>query len=303
MALLNLIRWKNLLILVLVQVLVKYALFVPNYAVTSLSTFQFIGLVVSTLCIAGAGYIINDIYDVETDLVNRPKKVIVGKSISEKTANNLFMGLNIAGVLLGFYLSYAVERNSFFGIFVLISALLYIYASYLKRTFLIGNIVVSALVGFSLLLVGIFDLLPATNPANSPLQLAVFKILLVYAFFACAINLLREITKDIQDVDGDYKAGMNTLPIVLGRTRANTILFILTLITNLLIIYVLATFLYSKTNLIIYCLLLVVGPLIITTIKIFKAESKKDYQRISNLLKLVMVTGMLSMAFHTTFIQ
>lgn len=303
MAILNLIRWKNLLMLALVQALIKYALFVPNYAVTSLTNLQFLILVSSTLFIAAAGYVINDIYDIETDTINRPSKVVVGKYISEKAANNLFISLNVVGVMLGFYLSNSIGKSSFFALFVLISALLYIYASYLKQSFLIGNIVVSFLVAFSIILVGLFDLIPSINDTNSSLQLAIFKLVLGYAFFAFIINFLREITKDIQDIDGDHKAGMNTLPIILGRTRANSILFILTLIANLLIIYVLITYLYTKTNLIIYFLILVVGPLILTTIKIFNAETKKDYQLISNLLKMVMLTGMLSMLFHTTFIK
>lgn len=303
MALLNLIRWKNLLIIALVQVLVKYALFFPNYAVTSLSTFQMAILVLSTLSIAAAGYVINDIYDIETDLVNRPDKVIVGKSISEAFANKLFIVLNVVGVLLGFYLSHSVGKSSFFALFVVISALLYIYASYLKQTFLIGNVVVSFLVAFSLILVGVFDLIPAINDANRPLQTKVFKILMVYAFFAFLINFLREIVKDIQDIDGDHKVGMKTLPIVLGRTRAGNILFVLTLLSIIIIVYVLANFVYYKINLVIYTLLTVIGPLIFTSIKIFNAESKKDYQLISNMLKIVMLTGILSMLLHTSFIE
>lgn len=301
--LLRLLRWKNLLILMLVQVLIKYALFIPNYAVTSLSTIQFIMLVASTVFIAAAGYVINDIYDVETDLVNRPDTVVIGKTITEKTANNLFIGLNVIGVLFGFYLSHSIGKSSFFALFVIISALLYVYASYLKQTFLVGNIVVSLLIAISLIIVGVFDILPAMNDANRPLQIQVFKILLVYASFAFLINLLREITKDIQDIDGDHKVGMYTLPIVLGRTRAKNILFILSLLPILAVVFLLANFLYHKTSFVLYVLLLVVGPMIFTTIKIFNAESKTDFKRISNLLKLVMLTGMLSMLLHTSFIE
>ena len=143
---LNLIRWKNLLIIALVQVLIKYALFLPFNIDITLNWFGFSLLVLSTLCIAAAGYVINDLYDLETDLVNRPERVIVGKLISEKTANNLFIALNVIGVLIGFYLSHLVGKSSFFALFVIISALLYVYASYLKQSLLIGNIVVSILV-------------------------------------------------------------------------------------------------------------------------------------------------------------
>src|SRR5690606_18221143 len=128
-------------------------------------------LVLATLCLAAAGYIINDVYDVEIDKVNRPDRVIVGKSISEKTANTLFIVFNVVGVLLGFYLSNMVGKNGFFALFVIISALLYIYASYLKQLLLVGNLVISLLVALSLIIVGLFDLLPAMTPENQETQI------------------------------------------------------------------------------------------------------------------------------------
>ncbi len=300
---LNLIRWKNLLIIALVQVLIKYALFLPFKIDITLNWFGFILLVLSTLCIAAAGYVINDVYDIETDLVNRPNKVIIGKSVSEKIANNLFITLNIIGVLIGFYLSHLVGKSSFFALFVIISALLYVYASYLKQTLLIGNIVVSVLVALSLIIVGIFELLPATTPQNQITQLAMFKLLFDYALFAFIINLVREIVKDIQDVDGDHKVGMNTLPIVIGRDRAKNVLFVLSLVPILAVVYYLSNYLYKNLTAVVYFLVLVVAPLILVSIKIFNSKTKKDYQVISNLLKIVMLTGMLSMLLYPLIIN
>ena len=94
----NLIRWKNLILIALVQIFIKYALFESFNIHLALNTFQFTLLILATLFIAAAGNIINDIYDIETDLVNRPDKVIVGKTNSEKTALNLFISLNVIGV-------------------------------------------------------------------------------------------------------------------------------------------------------------------------------------------------------------
>ena len=233
----KLIRWKNLLIIAFVQILIKYALFPPFKVDITLNWFGFSLLILSTVFIAAAGYIINDIYDVETDLVNRPEKVIVGKSVSEKTANNLFILFNIVGVLIGFYLSHLIEKSSFFALFVLISALLYIYASYLKRTLLIGNIIVSLLVAFTIIIVGIFDLLPAINEQNQTNQITMFKVLLDYALFAFIINLVRELIKDIEDVDGDHNSGMKTLPIVIGRDRARNVAFVILFVPILGLIY------------------------------------------------------------------
>jgi len=300
---LNLIRWKNLLIIVLVQILIKYALLIPSDATITLNWFGFLLLALSTLCIAAAGYVINDIYDVETDLVNKPDKVIVGKYISEKNAFNFFIILNFIGVLIGFYISHLVGKSGFFALFVIVSALLYVYASYLKQNLLIGNIVVAVVIALSLIFVGIFELLPVINSQNQNIQLSMFKIILHYALFAFIINFIREIVKDIQDVDGDHKAGMNTLPIVIGRERTKNILFVLSLVPVLAMVYYLSNYLYKYIIVVIYFLIAVVAPLILVSIKLFNAKSKKDFQLISNLLKIIMLTGVLSMLMYPLIIK
>ncbi|RIA09421.1 4-hydroxybenzoate polyprenyltransferase [Flavobacteriaceae bacterium MAR_2010_72] len=295
---LNLIRWKNLLMIALGQILIKYALFEPFGVTITLNGFGFSLLVLSTLCIAAAGNIINDIYDIETDTVNKPNKVIIGKTISEKTANSLFIIFNVIGVGLGFYLSHLVGKSGFFAIFVVISALLYVYASYLKQLLLLGNIVISLLVALSIIIVGLFELLPVITPQNQETQLTFFKILLDYAVFAFIINLVRELAKDIEDIDGDYKAGMNTLPIAIGRERAAKVLFIVTLLPILAVVYYMATYLYKQQIALVYFLIFIIAPLIYTSIKSFNAESKKEFHHISNMLKLIMLFGMLSLLLY-----
>jgi 4-hydroxybenzoate polyprenyltransferase len=295
---LNLIRWKNLLLILLVQVLIKYALFESYNIQLTLDKLQFTLLVLATVLIAAAGNIINDIFDIETDLVNKPEKVIVNKTLSEKKALNLFIALNILGVGLGFYLSNAIGRSGFAVIFVLISALLYIYTSYLKQTLLLGNILVSALVGLSILIVPVFDLIPSITSSNRELYLDIFKIAFTYAVFAFMINLLREIIKDIEDVNGDYKAQMKTLPILIGRDRTTMIVFALSFIPLLAVINYIISQLYSNRLAVIYFLIFIVGPMLYFTIKIFSAEQKKDYQHLSNVLKVIMLFGVLSLLLY-----
>lgn len=279
----------------LTQALIKYALFVPFGVATTLDGFGFFILVLSTLCIAAAGNVINDIYDLETDKVNKPSKVIVGNTVSEKMTFNIFIVLNVIGVGIGYYLSYLVGKNGFFAIFIIISALLYIYASYLKQMLLIGNIVISVLVALSIVIVGLFDLLPAVTAQNQSTQLVVFKIVMDYAIFAFLINLVRELAKDIEDIDGDYKAKMNTLPIAIGRERAGKVLFVASLIPLLSVVYYMITHLYKQQVAIVYFLVFIVAPLIYVVIKAFNAETKKDVHHISNVLKLVMLFGILSL--------
>ncbi len=289
--------------IILAQVLIKYALFESFDVLTTLNTSGFSLLVLTTLCIAAAGNIINDIYDVETDSINKPNKVIIGKQVSENLAYNLFFALNIIGVILGLYLSHHVGKSSFFAIFVIISIALYVYASYLKGTVLFGNILISFLVAMSIIIVGIFELLPSTIPQNRATQLTFFDIIFDYAIFAFLINLIRELIKDIQDVDGDYKSGMNTLPIVLGRERANKIAFIVSMIPIGAVIYFMVTYLYKQPVAIGYFLLFVIAPSIYATIKIFGASNNFHYKHISLVYKLVMLFGILSLLLYPLIIK
>ncbi len=280
------------------QSIIKYGFFLPFGVQTTLNYFQFTLLIIATICIAAAGNIINDIYDVDTDFINKPEKIIVGNSISEKTAYNLFIIFNIIGVGLGFYISHSIGKSTFFSIFVIISALLYVYASYLKQTFLIGNIIISMLVSLSIVIVGIFELIPTMTSQNQPFQLVFFKILLHFALFAFLINLIREMAKDIEDIEGDKKAGMQTLPIVIGSEKASKVLFVMSFIPIIAVIYYIHTYLYKQIFVVGYFLVFIVGPLLYVSIRIFNAKTKKDFHFVSNMIKLVMLLGMLSLLLY-----
>jgi 4-hydroxybenzoate polyprenyltransferase len=298
----QLIRWKNLVMIAMIQFLVKYALLRPFYnshgVVTALSDLAFYLLVLSTLCIAAAGYIINDVYDVASDKINKPDRVIVNRYISEKTALSLFIVLNIIGVGLGFYLSNGIGQSGFFVLFFISSALLYMYSSYFKRIPVVGNIIVSLLVALSIILIGIFELLPVITESNRSVQILFFKLILDYAIFAFMINLLRELVKDFEDIKGDYKMGIKTLPIALGIDRSNVLTFVLSLIPIAAVIYYLITYLFKQTAVVGYFLILVLGPLIYVSIKLFSAKAKEDYSHISFILKFVMLTGILSILLY-----
>lgn len=295
---LNLIRWKNLLMIAFMQCLIRYGFFQPFGVNTVLNDFQFVLLITATLCIAAAGNIINDIYDIETDFINKPDKLIVGKLISEKSAFNLFIILNVIGVIIGFYLAHAINKSEFFSIFVIVSILLYLYASYLKQTFLIGNLIVSALVGLSILIVGLFDLLPNITNQNINIELFYFKILLEYALFAFFLNFIREIVKDIEDIEGDRKSGMHTLPIVIGEKRTSIVLFILTITLAAIVYLHISNKFFEEIKIIIYFLIFIIGPLLYSSILILMAKSKDNLHQISNILKLIMLFGMLSLLLY-----
>lgn len=295
---LKLIRLPNLLMIIITQVLVKYFLFEPFGIDTVLGHFGFSLLVLSMICLAAAGNIINDIHDTATDKINKPHKVIIGRKISEKAGWNWFIVLNILGVGIGFYLSNLVGKPSFVALFILPSAFLYFYAIQIKGTVLVGNLVVSVMVAMIIVMVGIFDLVPAITPANLPTQKVLFFILVDYAIFAFLVNFLREIVKDQEDITGDYNAGYNTLPVLLGRSRTNYIIFTVALLPLAGVLYYLYTYLYESKAAMVYLMFTVVGPLLYFLVKILGAGTRKNFHHLSLVLKLILAAGILSIGLH-----
>lgn len=297
-AFLKLIRYPNLLLIITTQVLIKYGLFESFGITITLSGLGFLFLCVSTVCIAAAGNIINDVYDTETDRINKPHKRIIGKLISEKAALTAYIILTILGVGMGFYLSNMIGKPGLSAIFVIISALLYLYATYLKNIAVVGNIIVSALVATVIIVVGLFELLPAITPANRQTQSTIFSILLDYALFAFLVNWLREMVKDQEDINGDYNAGRKTLPILLGKARANKVIFIIGLIPVAGVIYYMYNYLFINNYAVLYALIFIVGPLLYFLVTLPGSKTKPHYARLSLLLKLVLLFGLLSLGLY-----
>ena len=291
---LKLIRYQNLLMLAFMQLIFRYGFFKFQNIPLALADWQYGLLVLSTVLLAAGGYVINNIFDQETDNDNKPNDVIVGKSISEAQAYNIYFALTVSGVGIGFYLSNVIQKPGFASIFVLIAATLYLYASSLKQMMLIGNIVVALLLSFSVLIIGIFDLFPATVVENQQQMKVFFSILLDYAVFAFMINMLREIIKDIEDMDGDYNQGMNTLPVAIGKLRTCKVVFLLSIIPIISILFYINKYLLDLLWVTIYLLLFVCGPLLLFTIKMLTAKTKKEFHFLSLLLKLILFFGILS---------
>ncbi|RYJ51152.1 prenyltransferase [Flavobacterium petrolei] len=291
---LKLIRYQNLLMLAFMQLIFRYGFFKIQNIPLALADWQYGLLVLSTVLIAGGGYVINNIFDQNTDAINKPKTVIVGKSISETQAYNFYIGLTVTGVAIGFYLSNVIAKPGFAALFILIAATLYLYATSLKQMMLIGNIIVALLLSFSVIIIGIFDLYPATGLDNQQQMGLFFSILLDYAIFAFMINLLREIVKDIEDTDGDYNQGMNTLPIAIGKSRTAKIVFGLSFFPLFFILFYINKYLFELLFVTLYLLLFVVGPLIFFTVKMWTATTKKEFHFLSMLLKWILLFGILS---------
>jgi 4-hydroxybenzoate polyprenyltransferase len=287
------------------QLIFRYGFLKLQNIPLALTDWQYLLLVLSTVLIAAAGYVINNIFDQDTDLENKPSRVVIGKSITESAAYNIYAVLNISGVVIGFYLSNVIVKPSFAAIFILIAATLYIYATSLKQMILLGNVIIALLLSFSVVIIGVFDLYPAINAENQLLMASLFSILLDYAIFAFVINLIREIVKDLEDINGDTSQGMKTLAIVLGILKTTKLVFALGLMS------IITLFVYTKTYLIfnnlfiatLYTFLFVLAPLIFFTIKIWTAKSKEEFRSLSKLLKWILLFGILSIIIITLNIK
>lgn len=282
------------------QYLFRYGFLNLQDITLALTDFQFSILVLSTVLIAAAGYIINNIFDRETDVINN-KDVIVGQSISEEMAYNLYFATTILGVLGGFYISNTIEKPSFALLFIVISGTLYLYASSLKQSLLVGNFIVAILTALSVLIIGVFDLLPMVNPENKMHLGLLFEILLDYALFAFLINFIREIVKDLEDVKGDYNMGMNTLPIAIGVSRTAKIVLGITALTTMYLFYYIFKYYFNNELYIatIYSLLTIIAPLLFFCIKMASAKNTMDFKLLSLILKLVLFFGIISIAVTT----
>jgi 4-hydroxybenzoate polyprenyltransferase len=291
--------------LAFMQLLFRYSFLKQQDIQLALTDWQYGLLVLSTVLLAAAGYVINNIFDVASDTINKPNDVVIGKGISETRAYNIYFGLNITGVAIGFYLSNVIMRPGFATIFILIASLLYFYSTTLKQIILLGNFVVALLLALSVIIIGVFDIFPATDVDNQAQMASLFSILLDYALFAFMINFIREIVKDIEDVNGDYNQGINTLPIAIGISRAAKIALGFAIVPFILSLLYINKYFVENDLLIVtlYAFAFVLAPLLYFIVKIFSAKSQKDFHHLSTVLKLILLFGILSILVITLNIK
>ena len=299
----NLIRWKNLLLIALLQFLIKYYLLSDFSFQTILSNSLFYILVFATITITAAGYIINDIIDIKVDAINKPNKVIIDNKISIPNAKKLYFLLTSIGILAGIYVSIKVDKPLFSLCFIAISLLLYTYSKYLKGKVLIGNIVVSLLLAFSILILLFFDIPIKMNSMQWSLYLKIQFVIIIYAVFAFLLNFIREIIKDIEDIDGDYNEELKTFPIIFGRKRARNFVIFISVITIYLLIFIISNFLKIKTIPFAYIGVFVFLPLLYFTYKLWNSKTKKQYSFLSKLLKIIILLGIISIPILSNYLK
>jgi len=266
---------------------------------------HFLLLVLSALLITAAGYVINDYFDTRTDMLNRPETVVVGRSVSRRSAMLLHIILNIAGVGLGIYLSLYIGILSLGVAYLLAAGLLWFYSTTYKRQFLIGNLIVAVFTAMVPFIVVLFEV-PLLNDEYRSILLRNhmnFNVLIAwvggFSYFAFLSTLIREIIKDVEDYEGDRAFGRNSMPVVIGikATRHVVVFLIAGMLFSLAYVYYrfLRQMPGGRTDLLTlgYFTLFLLVPSVYLILRLYRASGKNDYHVCSNITKLIMLGGIL----------
>jgi 4-hydroxybenzoate polyprenyltransferase len=294
------------MIVAVTQILIYHQLLNQTFKRYSISgtfnSFEFVLFVFTTLLVTSSGYIINDIYDIETDRINKPDKRIIDVHLSLSSAWKIYFSMILTGALISFYL--AVQRNDLFYWFIYPAAvfLLFGYSRWFKGIPYLGNILVSL---FCAAVPGIFFLSEASVLKELKIRdltsfLPLHNLLLAYVLFAFLTNLYREIVKDLQDETGDKLANIHTAAVYFGKKNTKIMALFTALITSMVITFSFSQSIFSNIPyLFILQILLIQTPLSISIIKIIQAKDDKAFRNVGLWIKLIMINGLILITYIT----
>jgi 4-hydroxybenzoate polyprenyltransferase len=301
----RLIRSLNLLFIILTQGLFQYAIVIPmfrnNIHSPALPIKYFSLLVLSSVLIAAAGYIINDYFDLNIDRINKPEKIVVEKVIKRRWAIVWHWLLSFIGVILSFYVGWKTGALWIGFANTGCVGALWFYSTTFKKKLLSGNIIISLLTAWVIMVIGFvthYRIATDTTLYGNIFASKLLRFTFLYAGFAFIICLVREVVKDIEDMAGDAKYGCRTMPVVWGvhvaKVFAGTWVAVLTAALAIVFAYVLQFYWLAAAA---YCLVLIIIPLLNIIKKLYRARTAGEYHQLSGWIKFVMLTGILSMIF------
>ena len=267
-----------------------------------LSSFILLGL--STVLIAAAGNIINDYFDTRIDRINRPHRVIVGRSVERRVAMTAHLVLSIAGLVSGAFVAWrhGMWHWAVIPAFSIMS--LWVYSTSWKRRLIVGNVLVALLTALVPLTAGLYEITLMERSFADPWSIRtmggaqyimdigfireLWGWVLAYAAFAFLSTLVREVQKDMADVKGDRAAGCRTVPIAWGMRWARTLALVHTGIIVAGLLMVRAVFLRDSFSFW-YIGIGIIGPLLLSAGFTYQASDRAEHVRAGNLMKLAMV--------------
>lgn len=306
-AFLKLVRLPNLIFIALTQALFQYCIYHPLYdgLIPANDTRQFILLVFASIFIAAGGYIINDYFDINIDQVNKPDRMVVDRIINRRWAIAWHLMLSVTGIILTVLAVPILQKWYLVLANIFCVALLWLYSTSFKKTLLVGNVVISLLTSWTILILFFskVDFSDAIRSENLSIHAKFFRFSFLYAGFAFISSLIREAIKDMEDIPGDSKYGCRTMPIAWGlnATKVYVAVWLIVLIALLIIIqiYILQ---FRWWLPVIYSVLLIILPMIFIFYRLFKATSTAHFHSLSNWTKFIMLSGILSMLFFRHYL-
>jgi 4-hydroxybenzoate polyprenyltransferase len=306
LAFFKLIRLPNLVMIALTQILIRYfvlrKVFVLNGLELGLGDGLFYLVVLSTVLIAAGGYVINDYFDVKTDLINHPNSVVVDRVIKRRWAIVLHLTFTFVGVFIGLYAALMTGYLRLAIFHIAASVLLWFYSTDFKKQLLVGNLVVSLLTAAVAFMPFVYEMgtMQKIHPGflqdHRGVILSCLKISVIYSLFAFITTLSREIIKDIEDHDGDKATGGHTMPIVWGIRSSKLTAFFLNVITALLLMFVVYNTIKFERSVmsvqVFYICLLLILPLVILSAWVLRSTHSAQFTKASLALKMVMFFGL-----------
>ncbi len=315
-AFLKLIRWPNLIFIAITQWMFYFFVVDSLRVGTSVSIHPasfhhllFYLLIIASVLIAAAGYIINDYFDMHIDAINKPDKVVVDKTLKRRWAILFHILFSFFGILISLFISYKTGKWIISIINIFCVLLLWFYSTTFKRKLLSGNIIIAALTAWVIIVVYFFAGAGNINYGGWHDGVydvdirKLYKFTILYAGFAFIVSLIREVIKDMEDMFGDAKYDCKTMPIVWGVPAAKvfTAVWIVVCIALLVIVqlYVWQSGWWVSA---LYSIFLIILPLFVILKGLYVATKPADYHRLSSLIKMVILTGILSMLFFKLFL-
>ena len=299
---LRLVRWPNLLFIVLAELLFHFCIYKPLFPeVGNLADASFFIILLTYVFIAAAGYIINDYFDINIDQVNKPNRVVVGSHINRRWVIfwHLFfsiMGIYVSTIAFPFKQYWHIHLSN-----LLTILLLWFYSTNFKKDFLVGNVVIAILTAWSIAVVYFskFTFQQIMHPnINDVANFRFAKLMALYCAFAFILTLVREALKDMEDIEGDKKFGCRTLPIVWGLKPTKVYIGVwLVVVTAMLAIIQLYVIPFGWWYSILYCAVFIIYPLLYVLVKLKTSYVSADFKKLSLFVKIAMFSGILSMSF------
>lgn len=275
-SLFSVVRGYNILIIVIAQYLTSIYILAPELPVREvLFDVNLLMLVLASSTAIAGGYIINSFYDSEKDLINRPRKTMLDRLVSQRTKLSTYFVLNFLSVVFASYVSF--KSVVFFSIYIF---MLWFYSHKLKKYPFIGNMVAAilAVVPFFAIFV---------HYANFDI------VIFVHATFLFLLISMRELVKDLENLKGDITHGYNTIPVVYGEKTSKLMLTALSLLTLVPIVLLITKFKGEIGYMDFYFYASIVGLVLFLTV-LWKSKNKIHYLILHNILKLAIVIGVIS---------